>query len=504
MKNSILTLLTGVAVSAIVSCSKADETIQPPAKVAPPPPPAAAATVQPPSIEFKDQSVTPPLLKKLQGFESLGVYSLLSSEDKLSESPTYVFGGTADGAGVLKAADGKGYVMMVNNEDNFSVSRIFLNENFKPVKGEYYLNSNGGQWRLCSATLATPAEHGFGPLYLTCGESGESSMIHALDPLVVTADPSNKTLVKGALGHWAAENAVPLPKTAYPGKTVIVIGEDDSEATGGQLALYLAATGDLENGELYMLKRKEDNQRERDMVTSQLYDVQFEKIQSSGERLTGTQIQSKTDVVKAIKFGRVEDIDYRKGGGSNGREIYFNVTGQNDSGVNSDFSRTRAGRVYRLTLNENDPLSGKLEVILDGDDANGPAKMFQNPDNICVTENFAYIQEDANGYGTETHDAYIYQYDIKGKTLRLVFELDQRRDGSEMANKFKSQDSKKGSWEYGALTDISEVVGVPDVFTLNVQLHSWTDAKFRNPDGGAAASKMEQGSQVLLIKGLPR
>ena len=55
------------------------------------------------------------------------------------------------------------------------------------------------------------------------------------------------------------------------------------------------------------------------------------------------------DPLQAIKFGRVEDIDYRKGK-SNGREIYFNVTGQDASGVNTDMSRTVMGRVYKLEL----------------------------------------------------------------------------------------------------------------------------------------------------------
>jgi hypothetical protein len=34
---------------------------------------------------------------------------------------------------------------------------------------------------------------------------------------------------------------------------------------------------------------------------------------------------------------------------------------------------------------------------------------FQNPDNICVIENYVHVQEDFNGYGPEIHDAYIYQ-----------------------------------------------------------------------------------------------
>jgi hypothetical protein len=57
---------------------------------------------------------------------------------------------------------------------------------------------------------------------------------------------------------------------------------------------------------------------------------------------------------------------------------------------------------------------GTLKVVLDGDDRNGIAKIPES-DNIYVTKNYVYVQEDANGYGDETHDAYIYQYDIAKK-----------------------------------------------------------------------------------------
>jgi hypothetical protein len=48
-------------------------------------------------------------------------------------------------------------------------------------------------------------------------------------------------------------------------------------------------------------------------------------------------------------------------------------------------------------------------------------RKFQNPDNICVTKNYVYVQEDANGYGDETHDAYIYQYNMATKQLKWLW-----------------------------------------------------------------------------------
>lgn len=454
------------------------------------------------NVVLADQSVTPVLLKKKEGFESLKLFSLLTSDDVLPESPNFVFGGSADGSGLLKNEDGT-FTFLVNNEDNYSVSRITLDKTFKPVMGEYLLNSNGGTWRLCGATMATPAEHGFGPLFLTCGESGEESRTHGLNPYDdVTSNNVSKELP--ALGRISAENALPLKATAFSGKTVIVIGDDDSGTYGGQLFMYVSnSVGDLTSGSLYMMKRNNDNQREKDMVVGQSYPVTFAKIDNH-TTMTGAQINAAVNTLKAIKFGRVEDLDYRKGGKSADREIYFNVTGQNTTGANSDASRTKYGRVYQLNLNENDPLSGTLRVVLDGDDRNGIAKTFQNPDNLCVTKNYVYVQEDPNGYGDETHDGYIYQYDIANKTLKVVVELDHRRTESDAAKYNVGGTSKFGDWEYGALIDVSEQLGIEDTFLLSVQPHTWTGTQYKGVDGGTGRPNEQQASQIVLIKGLPR
>ncbi len=452
-------------------------------------------------VKLENHSVTPALVKKLTGFDNLEFYSLFSSEDKLPESPTFVFGGSADGAGLVKHPEG-GYVMMVNNEDNWSVARITFDKTFKPVKGEYALNSDAGQWRLCSGTMATPEVNGFGPLYLSTGESSSDARTHGIDPFAKNYIKSQTKELQG-LGRWSGENSVPLHKDAFPGKTVIIIGEDADDATGGQVILYVSnSVGDLDYGFQYMLRRVDQNQKETDMIAGTTYDVEFVKIENH-KTLLGSQMQALVDPLKAIKFGRVEDLDFRKGSAANAREVYFNVTGQAASGNNTDRSRTVKGRVYKLTFDANDPLKGKLECILDGDVANGIAKDFQNPDNICVTQNYVYIQEDSNGYGTETHDAYIYQYNIATKELKPVMELDHHRTDA-LSAKFLSASSAKGSWEYGALVDISDVIGVPNTFTLAIQPHSWRTSSFAGADGGNAKKNENQGSQVIVIKNLPR
>lgn len=452
---------------------------------------------EPSKAVLTNRSVTPALLKSLT--TGVEIYSLVGSDDVLPQSPSFIFGGSADGAGLLKNADGT-YTMLVNHEDNFAVSRITLDETFKPIKGDYVVNSTFGKYRLCSATLATPEEHGFGPVYLTAGESNEESQILSVNPFGSANTPTYLT----GFGRWNTENAVPLPKTAYSGRTVVIIGDDDSGVEGGQVAMYLSNTlGDLNNGKLYALARTNDATRERDMVVGQSYPVAFREIVGHAA-MTGRQVNQATAALKAVQFGRVEDIDYRKGG--SGRELYFAVTGQNTSGTNAGFDRTKYGRVYRLTLDPADPLKGTLEVILDGDDRTGPARLFQNPDNIYVSQNYVYVQEDDNGYGDETHDGYIYQYNIATRALVPVLELDHRRtqpDGAKY-NAVGGRPAGKAGWEYGAMIDISDLVGQPNTFLIALQPHSWRAPKYAGVDGGTLRLTEDQASQMVIVKGLPR
>lgn len=108
------------------------------------------------TVDLKDYSVNPSLLKSMPGFEALKITTLISSDDVLPESPNFIFGAQPDGAGIIKNPNGEGFVMINNHEILQSVSRVYLDKNFKPVKGEYIVDSDGGMTRLCSATLATP------------------------------------------------------------------------------------------------------------------------------------------------------------------------------------------------------------------------------------------------------------------------------------------------------------------------------------------------------------
>lgn len=451
-------------------------------------------------VTLKNQSVTPALIKSL--VSGVEVFSLVSSDDVLAGSPNYRFGGSADGAGLIKNTDGS-FTVLANHEDNFAVSRVRFDKDLKPISGDYVVNSTAGRYRLCSATLATVAEHGFSA-FITAGESNEESEILAVDP----SGPANTPKYLAAFGRFNTENAVPLPKVAYPNRTVVIIGDDDSGAEGGQVAMYLSSTvGDLDNGSLYVLARTDNNSRERDMVIGQTYPVQFRQI-ANQKTLTGRQINVAGAALNQIRFSRVEDVDYRKGSDANNREIYFVATGQNNTGVNADYNRTKYGRAYRLRLDASNPLVGTLELIADGDDksATNPARLFQNLDNIYVGQNYVYLQEDDNGYGDETHDAYIYQYNIATRELKPVMEMDHRRTASDAAlyNAVGARPAGKAGWEYGAMVDVSSELGQENTFMIALQPHSWRGTKYQGVDGGTLRPTENQASMLVLVKGLPR
>lgn len=462
----------------------------------------ATTTIE--SIEFKNRSITPSFVKMGSDFSDVGVFTLISSEDQIPNSGNMVYGGAPDGQGFLANPDGSGYIMVTNHENTWAVSRLYLDKKLNVTKGEYIVNTDGGMFRLCSATLATPLEHGFGPMFLTAGESNVNGMCHAIDPLA-SANPSNNSRVKPAMGKMSAENYVPLSKNAFPGKTVVVAGED---ASNGQVYLYVSNTvGDLDNGKLYVLRRTDMNQIETAMTWDKSYNVEFVEVPNA-KNLTGTEIENLNTSLKSIQFARVEDLDYRKGSASNNREIYFTATG-----VSGSSEKTYMGRVYQLKLDASDPLKGTLKIIADGDvsptGSNVKGTDIINPDNLCVTENFVYIQEDGDSFWPEAkHNSLIWQYNIATGNKKIFMDM-KHGDADILNTKYNpagnSNQLKKGAWEHGAMLDISDVVGVPGTFTINVHAHTWVEGdKYLNPSKAVSVQSYKAGGQTLILKNVPR
>ncbi len=455
------------------------------------------------TVEFRNRSITPSFVKMGPDFSGVEIYPLVSSEDIIPDSNNMVYGGAPDGQGFIKNPTGHGYIMVTNHENTWAVSRLYLDKKLNIFKGDYIVNTDGGMFRLCSASMATPEENGFGPVFLTTGESNVNAMTHAIDP-IASANPSNQSRVKPALGKFSGENAVPLNKNAYPGKTVIILGED---AGNGQVYLYVSNTvGDLENGKLYALRRTDLNQIETAITWNNNYPVEFVEVPNA-KNLTGTEIENLNTTLKSIQFARVEDLDYRKGSAANSREIYFVSTG-----VSGSTEKTYMGRMYQLKLDANNPLTGTLKVVADGDvsptGANVKGQDIINPDNLCVTENYVYIQEDGDSFWPEaTHNSLIWQYNIATGTKKIFMDMT-HGDPSMLGTKYNPagpNQLRKGIWEHGAMLDISDVVGVPGTFTINIHAHTWDEGtRFLNPSRATSIQSYKSGGQTIILKNVPR
>lgn len=454
---------------------------------------------------FTNKSNLEPLVALTPQFNFVKAFSLISSSDTLETGSGGIFrmGGSADGAGMVK--NGEDYYFMVNMEDHYSVARIIMDKNFTPIQGDYMLNSSVDDYaRQCSGTMWEAAIHGgSNDLFLSASENYHFD-VKGIDPTMSPDVDGDFGL--DALGEFSWENAVPLPKDSYPGKTVIIGGDDDSDGSEGQISLYYSETGDadLDGGDIYVLKMKDSARsvNESEIAFGESYDMEFVKIEG-GANMTVDEMEDASMEVNAFQFMRVEDVDYGKGSPAAGRVIYFAVTGGGPgAGTYNDW-----GTVYKLELDDNSPLSGTMTQIISGNtDTNnedGNLSLLQSPDNICVTENFIYTQEDPNSF-SRNHASYIYQSDLNGRNPRVVLELVERADLS--PNKNISH-----SGEFGALIDISDKIGVPNTFMLAVQPHYWVSDDFGAIDGHditgmttKGGREDRQGSQIVILQGLPR
>jgi len=451
-------------------------------------------------VKLETHSTTDSYLRLESDFSSVEIYPILSSEDQLSESPNFVYGSMADGAGLLKNNDGT-YTLINNIEADYSVARITLDKTFKPVKGEYILNSTAtASTAQCSGSMITPEEHGFGPLYLSGGEWGGSSKgVFELDPFKSASSASAASLIT-AMGQWSTENAVVIGKDAYADKTVVMIGDDhsDNDEPSGQLGMYVGDRADLNGGKLYTLRVTSPGiTYEVDMQEGVEYDMDFVEMNETDIDL----LDAEAKAAGSMGFSRLEDLDWRRGSAANQREIYFAVTGRRNAGLVGE--GTVFGRIYKVVLNDNDPTAaGKITCILDGDLPSGAAASFHSPDNILVTENYAYIQEDPNGYESDKasadHFARLYQYNLNTGVIKTVLECDQN---TAAANGVGTTSS---TWELTGMIDISDIIGVNESFILITQNHGWEDPSFTDPNANPDLTNRTEGSQLYVVKGLAR
>lgn len=469
----------------------------------------AATTATP----FENKSDTSPLVALRPQFNFVNAFSLISTPDVIRnpDGSNFQLAGSADGAGFLR--DGDGFIYVVNNEDSYAVSRLRLDRNLNVTSGDYLLNSGVGDFaRQCSGTMLEAEIHGGGrDIFLSASESINFD-VKGIDPRIQVPTPQ-ADFGLDALGEFSWENAVPLPQNAYAGETVIIGGDDDSSGSEGQITLYhsTSGSGDLDGGSIYVLKATEISDgnggviqtpantiaEEDDFDFGVSYGFEFVEI-LNGSSLTKSEMENASDAVFATRFVRVEDIDYQKGSAANNRNVFVAVTGRGPGrGTVNDW-----GTVYKLELDENSPLTGRMTQIISGNttginNGDGNLSQLQSPDNICVTENFIYLQEDPNSF-SRGHAAYIYQSDLNGNNINEVLELVVRQD-------LDPNNSTGFNGEFGSLIDISDKIGIEGTFLLALQPHYWEDPSFAGLDGHINSTfEDDQASQIVILQNLPR
>ncbi|MEM9337988.1 MAG: hypothetical protein AAGA66_04615 [Bacteroidota bacterium] len=451
-----------------------------------------------------------PLVTTFGSFSNIEVTTLLSSSDTLSTTDgtqDFILGGSADGAGMVKNPNTGNFELLVNLEDHYSVARITLDSDLKPLSADYLLNSGVSDFaRQCSGTMWEAEIHGGAEDFFISSSESFHYVSKRIDPYIATPDPTNPGRLT-ALGEFAWENNVPLPKEAYAGSTVIVGGDDDSSDSEGQVALYYSSAGDadLTGGKIYVLRLAgaTASSTEEDLDFGVTYDVEFVEI-PNGSSLTKDEMEVASTEAFSLQFMRVEDVDYGKGSEAAFRNVYFAVTGRGPGrGTYNDW-----GTGYKLELNQESPLTGKLTQIISGNTAgfnkgDGNMEQLQSPDNIVVTENYIYWQEDPNSFD-RAHQAYIWQTNLNGENVQAVLQIDINQD--------LNRDNDDFSGEFGAMFDISDKVGEDGTFILSLQPHYWEDVNFEGIDGHVVDPDAfpgndredDQGSQLVILRNVPR
>ncbi|WP_405415042.1 alkaline phosphatase PhoX [Maribacter sp. Asnod1-A12] len=471
-------------------------------------------------------SVTPNELFELKGAftGSAELNMIMSSADILESDSTFVYGSYMDGAALFPAEDGN-YALINNLEADYSIARIMLNSDLQPLQGDYIVNSTATAFTaMCSGSAITVDEHGFGPLYLSGGEwGGNAKGVFKVNPFRATEDRVEVERLP-ALGEWSTENAVVIGKDAYTTQTVVFMGDDHSDNTYPQahFGMYVGQRGDLYGGELYVLRGKNPVESapgeggqlfEMGMSEDIAYDVEWVEVT---ERTIDELNQEAIDL-GAIGFQRIEDIDWRRGTAEAQREIYFNATGRiREDNPDLNLRGTGFGRVYKLELNETDPTADAvLTVVVDGDLEGGKGDGMHSPDNILVTENYAYIQEDPNGYADLNADisgfAKLWQLDLNTGDFVEVMECNQTFASSVGIGNTDS------IWEITGLFDVTDIIGASEpTFIGGAQVHGWNFSttpdtavradglKFVDPTAINEGSAALEGSVIFKLTGLPR
>ncbi len=447
-------------------------------------------------------------------------------------SRSFLMGGIPDGLG-LAALDAKSARLFMNHEIASSdsvhavtpgpaikgayVSEYLLEKpsgrilSGKPAFTEVQLAANGFKMqgtfeRLCSGFLGGPAEGLTTPLYLTGEESSEDGRTFTRQGPQAVAIGGGVAFMLPDFGKIAFENIVVVP-TRKPARTV-AFALEDGPSQGSPLYMYV--------GEKVQDDRVPHVLRQNGLVGGKLYVFsaaggQDEGTFASGARkgrwadpLLGRQLPARgiLDIARdtldrwsrvsvdrkdsSFNFDRIEDGTYDR---ESQGVFYFVTTGDPSS------ARNRYGRIYKLTFDPVDPVTGKppvLEILAQGDSASG----FVSPDNIDIGPGGKMVICEDFNLALPRSPA-VWMLDLKSKGLRKLAEVDVSAVPAE-----SRPAGLKTLWETSGVIDASSQLGAGS-WLINVQPHSVGGAAAASLQGLPADKSLVQGGQLLLLRATP-
>lgn len=392
-----------------------------------------------------------------------------------------------------------------------------------PIADE--LNATPAFSRFCSSSVAGPREGFDRWVYLT-GEESESG---TFDPLGGSAVAifGGKAYVLPLLGHLPWENLLVQPRVdtgLYANKTVIMLCEDGpaTDPYSG-LAMYVGtkdressdplARNGLNNGQFYVLRGLDgDANYESDFYGENgATQCEWVRIPSVASK-SYSQLKDAMVANDYFRFARVEDGAWSK---TEKLDFFFVTTG-GDGVVGAPTGNNKLGRLYRLTMDANNPLAYcNLEIITDADHSNH-ADVPLSPDNMDTSARYIMVQEDGTSQSrpvmaARNRDGSIWRYDtwdLAAPPVRVIQQTSIGRDGvyavtgsvttpptlpvtpTFTTNKFTP--TARGIWETSGIHATDSIFG-DGTFVFDVQAHGPTTAPGDNT--------VEDGQLLIMIPG---
>ncbi|MEO8294614.1 MAG: alkaline phosphatase PhoX [Gemmatimonadota bacterium] len=337
------------------------------------------------------------------------------------------------------------------------VSRLVLDPRAKTVKDASFVVDQTGQYqRLCSATWVD-AKEGFPSGYFLTGEESTGG-VHDGIQLAIGKDGTVHELPW--LGRYAHENQIAIP--GFAGK-VVTMGMDDTRGAS-ELYLYVAdneADVLAGRGKLYVFKTGAAADVSQ-LTEGGEYPGSFVEV-TNAANLSSSELQTQVSGLGAFPFVRLEDGDYQKGIGRDGKPAAYFVDTGNDAtfcagGVVCDVY----GSIYRIEFDRNDPTSATLILL---ERSQGWQSEWASPDNIAASTTSLMVQEDP-AVPTFARAPRIYQFGIS-RNGRLT---SRGQAVVELPNS-NCVDAQGTCWESSGIINASAWMG-PGSWLFDVQAHS--------------------------------